>query len=269
MRDIFLFLGMVSAGIFFYIAAEILFEVLMGVDFVMISGRLLKKILPQKVTLFISSVIKKELKGSHYDKWDENGIFGLSSFMLLLSFLITSFIFPVFISLPFSLFLFFSPIIYLRRLKNEYIEEVKREFPLVLETVAVCMQAGSDFLTALKGASSAVRGRWKKELEDFIKESIWEGRRESALRSFAERVGVEEVKDFAERVLFSMKTGGGISWAIQEIAKEMRRRYFEGIEERAMKLPQKMIFPLLLIFISVFIYILGPVMVGIKMEVIR
>jgi Flp pilus assembly protein TadB len=269
MMEIFLFLSMMSAGIFLFVLAENLFAILEKIDFVMASGRLLKRILPQKVMSFISSLIRDELRGSHHEKWSEEGIFGLSSFIFLSSLFVTSLLFPVFISLPFSIFLFFSPIIYLRRLKNEYIEEVKREFPLILETVAVCMQAGSDFLTAIKGASSAVKGRWKKDLEEFIKESIWEGKRESALRSFAERVGVEEVKDFAERVIFSMKTGAGISSAIQDIAQEMRRRYFEGIEERAMKLPQKMIFPLLLIFISVFIYILGPVLVGIKMEVIR
>jgi len=267
--EIFLFLSMISAGTFFFFLTGSLFEILGRVNPVKISGSFLKRVLPQKIMVFLSSLIRKELKGAHYDNQDEEGFFGLSSFIFLSSFLITSLLFPVFISLPLSLLLFFSPVIYLRKMKREYIEEVKREFPLILETVAVCMQAGSDFLTSIKGASSAVKGRWKKELEDFIRESIWEGKRESALRSFAERVGVEDVKDFAERVIFSMKTGAGISSAIQEIAREMRRRYFEGIEERAMKLPQKMIFPLLLIFISVFIYILGPVMVGVKMGVIK
>ncbi len=267
--EIFLFLSMISLGFFVSVVINFIFERLTNVDLVRVSRTPLKKILPKKTMDFLISFIKEELKNSHEEKWDEEGVLGICSLLFFLSFLSTSLFFPFFISIPFSLLIFFSPILHLRRQKREYIEEVKKEFPLILETVAVCMQAGSDFFTSLKGASSAVKGRWKKELERFLKESLWEENRESALRSFAERVGVEEVEDFAERLIFSMRTGAGISSTMQEIAQEMRRRYFEGIEERAMKLPQKMIFPLLLIFISVFIYILGPVMVGIKMEVIK
>lgn len=267
--EMFPLLSMLSVGIFLFTVVPSIFDSVRKIDFVNLSGKVIKRVLPKRLSHLLSSFINKELKDSHEDRWNEEKVFGLCAFVFFLSFLLMSFLFPIFISLPFSILLFFSPLIHLRRLKREYIEEVKREFPLILETVALCMQAGADFFTSLKGASSAVRGRWKRELEDFIKESFWEGNRESALRSFAERVGVEEVRDFADRVIFSMRTGAGISSVMQELAHEMRRRYFEGIEERAMKLPQKMIFPLLLIFISVFIYILGPVLVGIKMEVIR
>lgn len=258
-----------ASGFFVYFISSEISKYLKKFDPLSYSNFLFQKILPERIKLGFQKAVMRSLAESHHERWNSEYVSGLSTFLFLSSLSVTSFILPFWLSLSLSVFLFFSPLLYLRRLRNSYVEEVQQEFPLLLETVATCMQGGTDFFTAIKGASSAVKGRWKRELEEFIKNSIWEGNRERALRLFADRVNVPEVRDFAEKLIFSQKTGAGISTAIQELAGEMRRRYFERVEERALKLPQKMMLPLLLIFISVFIYLIGPVMVGINMEVMR
>lgn len=167
----------------------------------------------------------------------------------------------------FLIFIFsFIPPIYLNMISRKEIEEFKSEFALFVELLAVSLRGGVDILSSIETAHEVLTGRVRREVEalllDVRNKNFYE-----ALKDFAERNEIDEVKIFYEKVLHSKRTGSPLSSALIDIADDVRRRMIEDAEKRVNTLPQKIILPMLLLFIATLIYLTGPVIVGARKEV--
>src|SRR5262249_56467674 len=80
-----------------------------------------------------------------------------------------------------------------------------------------------------------------------------------ALRQFACRADLEEIRSLASVVIQSERFGASLVKALRVHAETLRQKRMQYAEEMAQKASTKMLFPtILLIFPGIFIVILGP-----------
>lgn len=87
--------------------------------------------------------------------------------------------------------------------------------------------------------------------------------RRDAYQALAQRSSVNELKSFVGAIVQADKYGIGIAKVLRAQAKQSRVRRRQRAEEKAMKLPVKVLFPLMVfIFPVMFIVILGPAVIN-------
>jgi tight adherence protein C len=83
--------------------------------------------------------------------------------------------------------------------------------------------------------------------------------RREALANLGSRSGVEGLKRFATMLSQSLHYGTPMNNALRAVADELRRDRMNKLEEKAVKLPAQLIFPLIfLIMPSLYVVLLGP-----------
>lgn len=138
-------------------------------------------------------------------------------------------------------------------------EELRRGLADALDMLTVCVEAGQGFDAALlqvaKSAEGPVAGEFARVLSEI---QIGKSRGE-AFSSLANRTTVEEAKGFVSALVQADRLGLAIGAVLREQANQMRLKRRQRAEEIAMKVPVKILFPLLLfIFPALFIVIIGP-----------
>ena len=94
--------------------------------------------------------------------------------------------------------------------------------------------------------------------------------RKDALRNLAMRTELEEVNSLATLLIQTDKFGTSVGQALKVYSDTMRVQRYQRAEERAAKIPVKLIFPLILfIFPSPFVAILGPAVINIYEVIIK
>ena len=89
-------------------------------------------------------------------------------------------------------------------------------------------------------------------------------KRESALRNLALRTGVEEVASFVAMLVQADRFGTNVAEALRIQGETMRVHRRLRAEERAAKIPLKLLFPLIFfIFPSLMLVLMGPAMISI------
>jgi tight adherence protein C len=85
-----------------------------------------------------------------------------------------------------------------------------------------------------------------------------------ALRNLGIRTDVEDVRSFTTLLIQTDRFGTSVAQALRVHSDAMRTKRYQKAEELAMKLPVKLIFPLLLfIFPAMFVVIAGPAVIQI------
>jgi len=86
--------------------------------------------------------------------------------------------------------------------------------------------------------------------------------RRDALRDMRDRCGVEDLNTFIAAIIQAERLGLGIGQVLRVQADLMRNLRRERARETAMKIPVKMLFPLVfLILPALFVVILGPAII--------
>ena len=156
-------------------------------------------------------------------------------------------------------FLYFIPdlLVYNTGLKRQ--EAIQLEFPNTLDQMLISVEAGLGFEGAVERVSTYGAGPLAHELMRTLQD-IQVGRpRQEAYEALAERCTVPDVRSFVLAVIQADKYGIGIANVLRAQAKQARVKRRQNAEERAMKLPVKVLFPLLFcIFPVLFIVLLGP-----------
>jgi tight adherence protein C len=88
--------------------------------------------------------------------------------------------------------------------------------------------------------------------------------REKALRNLALRTGVEEVNTFASMLIQADRFGTSIGDSLRVFSDELRTKRQMRAEEKAAKIPLKLLFPLAFcIFPALMLVLLGPAFIQI------
>ena len=141
---------------------------------------------------------------------------------------------------------------------------IQNKLPDVLDQMSVCVEAGLGFDAAMLRAAKSSGGPLGEELGRTIQDIRLGASRSMALNALVDRSSVQEVRLFARALIQAEKTGIPIAKVLRVQAEDARERRKQMAEEKAMKLPVKMLGPLMLCILpSLFIVVLGPAIMNI------
>jgi tight adherence protein C len=159
---------------------------------------------------------------------------------------------------------YFVPDLLIRNNAEKRREKIKLELPDTLDQMLISVQAGLGFETAMARAGQNGKGPLAEELIRTLQD-IQVGRsRKEAYLAMAQRVDVPDLRSFVRAVVQADAYGIAIANVLNSQAKDMRVKRRQRAEEHAMKMPVKMLFPLIFsILPTLFIVVLGPTVMSI------
>ncbi len=136
---------------------------------------------------------------------------------------------------------------------------IQKDLPNVLDQLLISVEAGLGFEAAVARVGANGTGPLTDELVRTLQD-IQAGRsRREAYRALADRSTVPDLRSFVGSIVQADVQGLAIARILKPQAEQMRIKRKLRAEEKAMKLPVTVIFPLILfIFPPLFIIILGP-----------
>jgi tight adherence protein C len=161
----------------------------------------------------------------------------------------------------------FAPSYYIGRRARNRRDQIASQLSDVLDLLVVCVEAGLGLSEAIKivGSESA---RQKQEIGaelSMVSAELSAGSSlGQALKSFADRTAVEDIKPLAATLVQSEKLGAQIGPALRSISDTMRTTRRLRAEEAAAKTTVKILFPLVLFILPAMMsVIVGPAMIQI------
>ena len=133
------------------------------------------------------------------------------------------------------------------------------ELPDTLDQMTIAVEAGLGFESAMARAGKNGKGPLAEELVRTLQDiAVGQPRREAYL-ALADRADVQDLRRFIRAVVQADAYGVSIADVLRTQAQEMRLKRRQRAEEKAMQIPVKVIFPLILCILPVlFIVLLGP-----------
>jgi tight adherence protein C len=161
---------------------------------------------------------------------------------------------------------FYLPQYILKYMVGRRQDRIDKALPDVLDLFIVCMEAGLALQATINRVADEVRDISIELFHEFqltnaeLRTGI---QRETALRNLGERTGVQNVKALVGLMVQSEKMGTSISQALRTHASFLRIQRGLKAEEKAAKLPVKILFPMMFfIFPAIFVVVIGPAIIN-------
>ena len=141
-------------------------------------------------------------------------------------------------------------------------DSVRAALADAIDQLAVTVRAGLSVDSALVRVSETLRGPLAEELSRVVQDIQFGVSRSDALRALADRMDIPELKFFVRALIQADSLGIPVATVLTNQAVEMRKRRRMRSEEKAMKLPVKILAPTLLCILpSLMIIVLGPAVI--------
>jgi tight adherence protein C len=159
------------------------------------------------------------------------------------------------------------PRVYVSRRAIARRTEIQKSLPDALDLMVVCVESGMGLNQALVHVSEEI-GPVSRAMRDelvLVNLEIQTGTpRDEALRHFADRTDLPDVRSLVAMLVQTDRFGTSIARSLRLHAETMRTRRRQRAEEAAAKTTIKLVFPLVLfIFPAMFVVILGPALLHI------
>ena len=186
------------------------------------------------------------------------------SFPLLLYFVIRGQLTPLTLVIAFSASIigFYLPTLVLAMKIRRRQERLDRALPDILDLFVISMDAGLSLNAALNRVAEEICGVFDDFFEEFqiaATEMRTGSNWDEAFENLAKRTGVQSIRSMVSLMVQAGKLGGSIGDALRHHAEFTRTQRILRAEEKAAKLPVKMVLPMLFfIFPAIIIVALGP-----------
>lgn len=161
--------------------------------------------------------------------------------------------------------LFFLPDVLLSQRATRRQAEIQLALPDTLDQLTISVEAGLGFDAALLRAGDRGSGPLAEELSRTMQDVQLGASTASALRDLAGRTDVPELRHFVAAIVQATSHGIAIAQVLRVQAAELRVKRSQRAEERAMKVPVKVLFPLMFCILpALFVVIIGPAVVRIS-----
>jgi len=139
---------------------------------------------------------------------------------------------------------------------------IQKELPDTMDQLTISVEAGLGFDAAMTRVASTGQGPLAEELTRMLGEiKVGVPRRES-LRHLLDRTDVQELRHFVLALQQAEEYGLPVARVLRVQSAELRIKRRQRAEEQAMKIPVKIVFPLVLcIFPALFVVLLGPAVI--------
>ncbi|MEO6604928.1 MAG: type II secretion system F family protein [Aeromicrobium sp.] len=136
---------------------------------------------------------------------------------------------------------------------------IQRELPDVLDQVTISIESGLGFEAAFAHIGERRTGPLAEEIVRTVQDMRLGVSRRDAYQALADRTNVEDLDRFVRSVTQADQYGVSISTVVRTQAEEIRLSRRKRAEAAALKVPVKIVFPLLICILPVlFIVILTP-----------
>jgi tight adherence protein C len=159
---------------------------------------------------------------------------------------------------------YFVPELLLHSRGQERSQKIALELADTLDQMTIAVEAGLGFDSAMSRAGKNGTGPLAQELVRTLQDLQVGQSRRQAYEALAERTGVPDLRKFVRAIIQADMYGIAVADVLRTQADEMRLKRRQRAEEKAMQIPVKVIFPLLLFIMPVlFIVLLGPAVIDI------
>lgn len=165
--------------------------------------------------------------------------------------------------LPWVFFVLLSaaPWMYVRGKRQERVDDVERELPVVLELLATLSESGLGFDSSFAKILESEQKETAliQEFRLFQRDTMTGISRLRCLRRLSRRCAVSSMTIFCSALIQAEQVGAGFSSVLRTQAEDLRGRRRDRALARAQSLPVKLVFPLVICFLpGVFVVTLGP-----------
>lgn len=159
---------------------------------------------------------------------------------------------------------YFLPELLLQSQGQKRSEQITLELADTLDQMTIAVEAGLGFESAMAQVARNGRGPLAEELVRTLQDMQVGQSRRIAYEALGTRTDVRDLRRFVSAVIQADAYGVAIADVLRTQAGEMRLKRRQRAEEKAMQIPVKVIFPLMLCILPVlFIILLGPAMMGV------
>ena len=154
---------------------------------------------------------------------------------------------------------FFLPDVLLSNTGAKRQARMRDELPDSLDLLTISVEAGLGFDAAVAQVARNTQGPLSAEFFRLMQEMQIGKTRSEAFRALAERSDVPELKGFTSSIVQADTLGIPVAQVLRQQADEMRVKRMQRAEEKAMKVPVKILFPTVLFILpALFVVIIGP-----------
>jgi tight adherence protein C len=158
----------------------------------------------------------------------------------------------------------FAPTYYVELKRRKRMELIDKQMPNMIDLLVVTIEAGLGILASMRVASESMADPLGQELRLTLQEQRMGLSVTQAIESLGRRADAQNMRIFVRSITQGERLGVSIATTMRNLSLEMRKRRRAMAEERAQKMPIKMLFPLIFfIFPALFIVILTPMIINI------
>ncbi len=162
------------------------------------------------------------------------------------------------LTLPAAALAFWLPDILVHNSAQKRQTKIQKTLPDALDLLTITVEAGMGFDAALNHVARNTEGPLTGEFIRVLQEMQMKSRAD-ALRALGERTTVPELRTFVSSLVQADKLGVPVGRVLREQSKEMRLKRRQRAEEQAMKVPVKILFPMVVCILPVlFVVVLAP-----------
>ena len=160
---------------------------------------------------------------------------------------------------------YFAPDVLMAQKASSRQEVLKRELADTLDQITISVEAGLGFEPAMARAARSRKGPLADEFSRTLQDVQLGVPRSTALKHLVERTDVSDLRTFVHAVTQAEKYGVPIARILRVQSSELREKRRQAAEERAMKLPVKIVMPLILFILpALFVVLMGPAVIRIS-----
>jgi tight adherence protein C len=158
----------------------------------------------------------------------------------------------------------FAPPYYVELKRRKRMELIDKQMPDMIDLLVVTIEAGLGILASMRVASESMGDPLGQEIRLTLQEQRMGLSVGQAIESLGRRAAAPNMNIFVRSITQGERLGVSIATTMRNLSLEMRKRRRAMAEERAQKMPIKMLFPLIFfIFPALFIVILTPMIINI------
>lgn len=158
---------------------------------------------------------------------------------------------------------YFAPDILINKRAQARQLTIRQELPDILDQVTISIEAGLGFEAAFARIGERRAGPMAEEIVRAVQDMRLGMSRREAYQGLADRTDVDDVRSFVKAVIQAEQYGVSMASVVRTQAAEMRFKRRSRAEGAALKVPVKILFPLLVCILPVlFIVVLTPAVIS-------
>lgn len=168
------------------------------------------------------------------------------------------------LGVAFTLLLWATPDVLLHSRAQERRKAIELALPDILDQMTIAVGSGLGMESAMNHVARNSTGPLSEELIRTLQDIQVGTPRRVAYEALAQRTQVTDLRRFVRAIVQADQHGISVSRVLNAQAGEMRVKRRQRAEEKAMQIPVKVVFPLILFILPVlFIVVMGPGVMGI------